>query len=38
MLDIVKGYLNAGLERRDFHVSIGEKALWSEFKYQQDTD
>ena len=37
-LIFVKGYLNAGLERRDFHASIGEKALWSQFKYQQDTE
>jgi CRP/FNR family nitrogen fixation transcriptional regulator len=34
MPEIVKGHSNARLERRDFHVSIGEKAFWSEFKYQ----
>jgi CRP/FNR family transcriptional regulator, nitrogen fixation regulation protein len=34
MLEIGKRHSNARLERRDFHVSIGEKAFWSEFKYQ----
>jgi CRP/FNR family transcriptional regulator, nitrogen fixation regulation protein len=38
MLEIGKGHSNARLERRDFQVSLGEKAFWSGFKYQQGTE
>jgi CRP/FNR family nitrogen fixation transcriptional regulator len=38
MLEIGKGHSNAKLERRDFQVSLGEKAFWSGFKYQQGTE
>jgi CRP/FNR family transcriptional regulator, nitrogen fixation regulation protein len=34
MLEFVNGHPNARLERRDFDVSFGENAFWSEFKYQ----
>jgi len=38
MLEFVNGHPNASLERRDFDVSFGVKAFWSEFKYQRDTE
>ena len=38
MLEFVDGHPNASLERCDFDVSFREKAFWSEFKYQRDTE
>ena len=35
MLKFVKGHPNARLDRRDFDGSFGEKAAWSEVKYQK---
>jgi len=33
MLEFINGHSNARLEPRDFDVSFGEKAFWSEFTY-----